>query len=219
MVSQWWVHQTGGATEQQHTIPNRAGPLDHTVCPFSLHISDRDLGNEEEDAIGHVHDGPKSVLHGLQIPQVAADLGVLGALQHDGRTLDGLEGRERAAQLRGAQDGLALLLDQVGKVNVNELGPAPGALLRIAREALPREHVAAAPEIDDYLGLPVGPGTPEEVAYHDVDDMEPYVVPPVDEGGAALELLDEIAKEVRLVGVVQLLHAPLGDDAAAVRLR
>lgn len=45
------------------------------------------------------------------------------------------------------------------------------------------------------------------------------MIPPVDEGRPALELLDEVAEEMRLVRVVQLLDAAFGDYAAVVCLR
>jgi len=48
--------------------------------------------------------------------------------------------------------------------------------------------------------------------------MQPEVIAPIDEGCAALELLDEEPEEMRLVRVVQLLDAAFGDDAAVVCL-
>jgi len=49
--------------------------------------------------------------------------------------------------------------------------------------------------------------------------VQPKVIPPIDQGRAALELLDEIPKEVlRLVGVVDLFDGPFGRYAAVVCL-
>ena len=45
------------------------------------------------------------------------------------------------------------------------------------------------------------------------------MIAPVDERGAALELLDEEAEEMALIRIVYPFYAPLGDDAAAISLR
>ncbi len=90
---------------------------------------------------------------GLQITQIAADLDVLIALEHNGGAFWGFEVCEQGAQLRGGQHGLALLPNQVREVYVDE--PNAVAFLGIAREALPGQDIAPASQVDDHPGLPI----------------------------------------------------------------
>jgi len=62
------------------------------------------------------------------------------------------------------------------------------------------------------------PPTPQEIPDQHINHVQPKMIASVDERRATLELVDEEAEEVRLVRVVELLHAALGDYAAAIRL-
>lgn len=59
---------------------------------------------------------------------------------------------------------------------------------------------------------------PHEITHGNVDNVHPEVIAPVDERSSPLELLDEVAEEMRLVRVVQLLDTPLRDYAAVICL-
>lgn len=51
-----------------------------------------------------------------------------------------------------------------------------------------------------------------------LDTLHAQPIPAINERTPPLELADEIPEILRLAAVVQLLHRPLGDDAAVVRV-
>jgi len=63
------------------------------------------------------------------------------------------------------------------------------------------------------------PPTPQEIPDEHINHVQPKMIASVDERRATLELVDEEAEEVRLVLVVELLYAALGDYATVIRLR
>jgi len=78
-------------------------------------------------------------------------------------------------------------------------------------------NLLAAAKVDDNLLSPPLVVL-HKVTHSNVDNVHPEVVAPVDERSSPLELLDEVAEEMGLVGVVQLLDAPLRDYATVVCL-
>jgi hypothetical protein len=81
-------------------------------------------------------------------------------------------------------------------------------------------HSPPTAEIYHYfLLLPIRiPWCSQEIPDQPVNDMQPEEVAPVDQRRPTLELLHEKAKKVRLIGIVQPLHAAFRDDAAVVCL-
>lgn len=75
----------------------------------------------------------------------------------------------------------------------------------------------ATAKVDDDLSLSITV-FPQEFTDRDIDNVQSEVIASIDEGSPPLELLDEIAEEVRLIGVIQLLDASFRDNTAVVRL-
>jgi hypothetical protein len=80
------------------------------------------------------------------------------------------------------------------------------------------EHLLPTTQIDNNP-LPPSVTSLQKVTHSNIDDMHSKEIASVDKRRSPLKLLDEVTEEVRLVGIIQLFHAPFGYYTAIVCLR
>jgi hypothetical protein len=217
------------------TLSKRARPFDHGVSRACLHIRDRDFCHEHELVVVNTDDLGEGSLYVLKLSQVARDLDILVTLQGQPGTIRGLHVGQDGVQLRRLADDAAFFGHEIWKVYIHKFDPL--TVVGVSCQALPgkhvtgnvsgqqgllgaeregRQHLQASSEIDNDLGFARGPL--QKVSDGDIDHVQSQMVAAVDQGCPSLELLDKEAEKVRLIGIVDALYTPLGDNAAAVGL-
>jgi hypothetical protein len=191
--------------------------VNQRVGGLRVHVSDGHLGNEQDLRIIKRDKRLECLTEGLELAQITGQLAVLVALQKNMVLLRLANHSIRTYQvtkLRRLKYNGKLLPHEIRIIDIDEEGI--GRRRRVANMALPGQYIVAAAKID--YDLLLRRGLLEEAADNDVYGLEPQPVTPVDEGCSPLGLLDEVAKVMRLVGIVKALDTALRDYAATICL-